>query len=171
MKTLLKYFLYELHVAQNTDNISEQECNKIENQWQLNIEKYQEIYKALKDRLPIEVFKHFNSWGFHDYRLIKMEIEHKSLLQLNVHFTLSNDEEEENEELWILSFHNVSILKSQHHNFDNEKSILSRDIDSWLYEEFLPVNASTLSFEVIFSSGGNVLVHFLNHSVSIKRIK
>ncbi|MFD1738460.1 hypothetical protein ACFSCX_18210 [Bacillus salitolerans] len=168
----MKYYLYDLLLAQNMDNISDEEFNLNDRKWQQNVEKYQEIYKTLADRLPHDVFEHFNSWGFHDYRLKKMEMEHKSLIDLNVHFTVSNDvEDKENEKLWVLSFEKVSYYKYQHHNYDNVKSMFNREIDDWLYQEFLPINQSTISFEVLFSSGGNVLLHFPNNSVSIKRIK
>lgn len=154
------------------DNISDEEFNRNNRQWQVNVAKYQVIFKTLSDRLPYDVFKHFNSWGFHDYRLTKMEFEHKSLLDLNVHFTISSDIENiENEKQWVLSFKNVSLYNYRHHNHENEKSIFNREIDDWLYQEFLPINKSTISFEVIFSSGANVLLHFPNKSISIKRIK
>ncbi|WP_223067296.1 hypothetical protein [Paenibacillus caui] len=168
----MKYLLYDLHLAQNMDNISDDKLNYIERQWQQNVAKYQEIFETLSDRLPHDVFEHFNSWGFHDYRLIKIEFEHKSLLDLNVHFTISSDVNNiENEKLWVLSFYKVSLYKYQHHNYENEESIYNREVDDWLYQEFLPINQSTISFEVLFSSGGNVLLHFPNKSVSIKMIK
>lgn len=168
----MKYYLYDLLLAQNMDNVSDEEFNHNDRQWQQNVEKYQEIFKTLTDRLPHDVFEHFSSWVFHDYRLKKMELEHKSLIDLNVHFTVSNDvEDKENEKLWVLSFEKVSFYNYQHHNYDNGKSIFNREIDDWLYQEFLPINQLTLSFEVLFSSGGNVLLHFPNNSVSIKRIK
>ncbi|WP_419962327.1 hypothetical protein [Psychrobacillus sp. BM2] len=44
-------------------------------------------------------------------------------------------------------------------------------MDDWLYEELLPINESTLSFEVVLSSGGNVLLHFRDKSVSMKKLK
>ncbi len=56
----------------------------------------QNIKKYTRDCLndyPLDIFEHFNSWGFHDYRLMKMELEHKSFLDLNVHFTISSDVE------------------------------------------------------------------------------
>ncbi len=154
------------------DNISDEEFDRSNRQLQQNLAEYQEIFKTLSKRLPHDIFKHFNYWGFHDYRLIKMELVHKSLLDLNVHFTISNDtENKEDEKIWILSFEKVSFYNYQHHNYDNEKSICQREIDNWLFREFLPINQTTLSFEVLFESGGNVLLHFPDKSVSIKRIK
>ncbi|OIJ21297.1 hypothetical protein BKP45_00495 [Anaerobacillus alkalidiazotrophicus] len=168
----MKYFLYDLHLAQNMDNISEEEFNHNDRLWLQNVTEYQEIFKTLSNRLPHDVFEHFNSWGFHDYRLIKMEMEHESLLDLSVHFTISSDVENvENEKLWILSFQNVSFYDYHHYNYDNQKSVFHREIDDWLYQEFLPIDQSKISFEVLFSSGGNVLLHFPAKSVTIKRVK
>ncbi|MEH7388279.1 hypothetical protein V7147_23200 [Bacillus sp. JJ1521] len=70
-----------------------------------------------------------------------------------------------------MSFNNVSFFQFQHFNYDNDKPIYNRETDDWLYEEFLPINESTLSFEVVLSSGGNILLHFPNKSVSIKKLK
>ena len=94
-----------------------------------------------------------------------MEIEHKSLLHSNIHLTVTSDD------TWILSFENVSFFQYRHLNYDNEQPIYNREIDDWLYEELLPLNDSTLSFEVVLSSGGNILLHFPNKLVSMKRLK
>ncbi|MBM7662422.1 hypothetical protein JOC85_003229 [Bacillus mesophilus] len=168
----MKYFSYDLHLAQNMDNISEEESNRNNLQWIKCFIKYSEIFETLTNRLPHDVFEHFYSWGFHDYRLIKMEMKHESLLNLSVHFTVSSDVENiENEKLWVLSFQNVSFYNYNHYNFDNQESVFHREIDDWLYQEFLPIDQSKISFEVLFSSGGNVLLHFPDKSVTIKRIK
>ncbi|WP_226669639.1 hypothetical protein [Metabacillus litoralis] len=168
----MKYYLYDLHVALNMDNISEKENDFNDKQLQQNIARYQEIYKTLSDRLPSDVYQHFHSWGFHDYHLTKMELEHKSLVDLSVHFTLSSDvENKDQEKKWLLSFNKVSFYHFQHHNYDNEQSIFHKEIDNWLYQEFLPIDNATLSFEVLFESGANILLHFPSNFVAIKRIK
>ncbi|WP_078553534.1 hypothetical protein [Bacillus alkalicellulosilyticus] len=168
----MKFYLYDLILAQNRDNISDEQFIHNDRKWQQNVEKYQKIFKTLDNRLPQDVFEHFNSWGFHDYRLKKIEMDHKSLVDLTIQFTVSNDVEDlESEKQWVLSFEKVSFYNYKHHNYDNEKSIFNREIDDWLYQEILPINSSRLSFEVLFSSGGNVLLHFPNNAVSIKRIK
>ncbi|WP_445506180.1 hypothetical protein [Niallia sp. 03190] len=168
----MKYFLYDLLIAQNRDDISEEELNRVDKEWQRNEAEYHEVFKILSDRLPQDVFKHFSSWGFHDYRLIKIEIQHKSLRHVIVHFTIScNAEKEEDNKLWMLSFEDVSFFEMQHYNYDNPTPIFHPDMDDWLYEEFIPINQSTISFEVLFSSGGNVKLRFPDKSVSIKRFK
>ena len=144
---------------------NDEDLDKLENQWVESAKKYKEIFSTLSNRLPQDIFERFNSWGFHDYRLIKMEIEHKSLLHSNIHLTVTSDD------TWILSFENVSFFQYRHLNYDNEKPIYNREIDDWLYEELLPLNDSTLSFEVVLSSGGNILLHFPNKLVSMKRLK
>lgn len=165
----MKYFIYDLYCAQNMDNISEEQFNLIDEQLQQNLKEYQEIYKNLSDKLPLHVFNHFKSWGFHDYRLIKLELEHKSLLELNVIFTISNNEQEER--MWLLRFERVSYFNFMHHNYKNEKSIFHKEIDDWLFQEILPINETTFSFEVLLSSGGNVLLHFPKDLVYLERIK
>ncbi|PAD76350.1 MULTISPECIES: hypothetical protein [Paenibacillus] len=168
----MKYFRYDLFIAQNTDNVPEEERQEVDRQWQHNREAYSAILKTLSSRLPVDVYAHFNSWGFHDYRLTKMDIEHRSLHDMSVHFTLSSDiDNEENEELWCLCFDKVSYIQYQHLNYDNDQCVMHPEIDDWLYEEIMPVNESMLSFEVLFSSGGNVVLHFPDQSVSIKRVK
>lgn len=165
----MKYFLYDLHVAQNMDTTSDEECEQIDRQWQENVTEYQEIFKSLSNCLPDDVFEHFNSSGFHDYRLITMEMEHRSLLNLSVHFTITNDiHNMENMKRWVLSFHNVSYYNFHHFNYNNEKAVFHREIDDWLYQELLPVDESKLSFEVLFSSGANVLIQFPDRCVTMK---
>ncbi|WP_186580375.1 hypothetical protein [Aquibacillus kalidii] len=160
----MEFFLYDLVVAQNIDSKSDEELEKLEDKWMKNLRKYNEIYGTLSERLPQDIFNHFNSWGFHDYQLVKMEIEHTSLLHSDIHFTLSNNNK------WRLSFEDVSFFQFKHLNYDNNTPIFNREVDSWLYEEFLPFDESTLSFEVTFSSGGNILLHFPDKSVSLKKI-
>src|SRR6185312_9298082 len=118
-------------------------------------------------RLPEEVYKHFQSWGFHDFQLIKMELKHQSLLDMGVHFTMSSD----SEDVWMLSFEMVSYYQYQHLNFDNDQSIFNKEIDDWLYQEFLPINEKVISFEVLFSPGANVFLHFPDQSISLKKLK
>jgi hypothetical protein len=161
----MKYLFYELHLAQNMDGMDDEELDKLDNQWMEKAKKYKEVFNTLSDRLPQDIFNRFNSWGLHDYRLVKMEIEHKSLLHSTIHFTVSSDD------VWILSFDNVSYFQFQHLNYDNDKPIYNREVDDWLYEELLPINESILSFEVMFSSGGNVLLHFPDKSISMKKFK
>ena len=166
----MKYYLYDLHEAMNMDSTSEEELNQIYKQWEQNNLAYQQIFHNLEDRLPSNVFHHFNGWGFHDYRVVKIDFQHKSLLKLNVNFIISNDAaEKKDEEFWILSFKDVSEFHFQHLNSHNETCVFHREIDDWLYQEFLPVNESTLSFEVVFSSGANISLHFPNHNVTIEK--
>ena len=166
----MKYYLYNLCEAQNMDNTSEEELIQIDKQWQQNVLAYQQIFHNLKERLTPEVYEHFNDWGFHDSRLIKIEFEHKSLLNLNVNLIISNDAaNKKDEKFWILSFENVSNFHFQHLNSQNEASVFHREFDNWLYQEFLPVNNTTLSFEVIFSSGANISLHFPNNNVTLEK--
>ena len=108
------------------ENTRDEELERIDRQLQQNITEYHEIYKSLSNRLSHDVFGHFNSWGFHDYRLIRIEMEHESLVDLSVHFTITSDVESiENEKLWVLSFQNISFYNYHHHIYDNEKSFFT----------------------------------------------
>ena len=152
------------------DNTSEEAHIQINKQWEQNHLAYQQIFLSLEDNLPSNVFQHFNGWGFHDFRLVKMDLEHKSLLKLNVNFTIANDAaKKKDEKSWVLCFKNVSQFQFQHLNFQNEACVFHREIDDWLYQEFLPVDESTLSFEVLFSSGANILLHFPNNNVTLEK--
>jgi len=166
----LKYYLYDLIEAQNMDNTSEEKLIQIDKQLEQNILAYQQIFHSLKERLTPEVYEHFNGWGFHDCRLIKIEFEHKSLLNLNVNLIISNNtEKKKDEKFLVLSFKNVSNFHFQHLNSQNEASVFHREIDDWLYQEFLPIDNTTLSFEVIFSSGANISLHFPNNNVTLEK--
>ncbi|MFJ8234134.1 hypothetical protein ACIQ34_00150 [Ureibacillus sp. NPDC094379] len=147
------------------DCTNEEELESLESEWSENVKAYRDIFKTLFNRLPNDVFDRFCGWGFHDYELIKVEIKHKSLLHTNIDLTVSGSD------VWKLSFKNVPFFQFQHYNYHNEKPVFSREVDYWLFEEFLPVDDSLLSFEVIFSSGGSLLVHFPDGSVSIEKIK
>lgn len=160
----VRYFTYELFLALNDQNLSHKEEEKIQSQWNHNLEDYRLSYKALVDRMQREVYSHFSGWGFHDFQLISFEIKHKCLRKMDVKLSLSNDDGLSKN---FLLFHDVSFFKYNHENYSNEKSVMNRDKDNWLYEEFLSVDPCTLSFEVIFSSGACIAIKFPNHAVSI----
>jgi hypothetical protein len=160
----MKYFSYDLHLAQNTDGIGEEELAKVDNEWEKNCKEYTDIFPTLSNRLPHHIVSRFSRWRFHDYQLIKMEIEHKSLLHTNLHLILSSND------LWIVSFEHISFFQFRHLNADNDKPLYHREVDNWLYEEFLPVNESIISFEVIFSSGANINIHFPDKSILMKKL-
>ncbi|TYS68270.1 hypothetical protein FZC76_11050 [Sutcliffiella horikoshii] len=161
----MKYFAYELFLAQNNENISELEQEKIQKKWNQNVLDYRALYKALANKISMDVYQHFSGLGFHDYQLLSWELEHKSLRKMGLRFTLSNDG---GLSKIILVFHDVSSFEYHHENYHNEQPVMNRDIDQWLYEEFLTVDPFTLSFEVIFSSGASIALTFPNHAVSLK---
>ncbi|NMH74177.1 hypothetical protein HF078_13890 [Bacillus sp. RO2] len=161
----MKYFSYELFLAQNKESISVLEQEKIQKQWNHNVFDYRTAYKKLSDRMPSNVYHHFSGRGFHDYQLISLEIEHKSLLEMGLKFTLSNDD---GLSKIILVFHDVSYFEYIHENYHNEQPVMNRDIYQWLYEEFINVDPFTISFEVIFSSGASIALTFPNLAVSLK---
>ncbi|TVX93817.1 hypothetical protein [Paenibacillus agilis] len=168
----MKFFPYDQYIALNMETTSDEQLEQLERQWQHNGQQYGEIYQSLAERLPEEVYLHFSKLGFHDYRLLKVDIEHSSLLRSNAHFTLArNGDDIENSPLWMLSFDNISFFQFEHHNYDNPRPIIHPEIDNWLFEEFTPVNECTISLEVLFESGGNIRIHFPDKSIHMKRIK
>lgn len=88
----MRYFTYELFLAQNDENMSLIEEEKIQEQWNQNLIEYRLAYKALANRVSNDVYQHFSGWGFHDYHLLSFELEHEeSLRKMNLKLTLSND--------------------------------------------------------------------------------
>lgn len=160
----MRYFTYELFLAQNDDNLNLSELEKTQEQWNQNVSDYRSSYIAMAERIPKDIYNHFSGWGFHDYQLIRFELAHKSLRRMDLKLTLSNDDGLSNS---ILLFKDVSFFEYQHVNYHNEKSVMNRDLDQWLYEEFLSVDSFTTSFEVIFSSGASIAIRFPNHAISI----
>ena len=160
----MRYFTYELFLAQSDENLSLLAEEKIQEQWNKNVAEYRSSYILLANRMSNDVYQHFSGWGFHDYHLLSFELEHKSLRKMNLKLTLSNDEGLSTK---VLRFSDVSSFEYHHKNYSNEKSVMNRDIDIWLYEEILSVDLDTLSFEVIFSSGASIATKFPNHAVSL----
>ncbi|MBD8497241.1 hypothetical protein [Paenibacillus arenosi] len=168
----MKYFPYDMYIAQNTETTSDDQLERLERQWLQNGRQYGEIYQSLSERLPEEVHRHFSKLGFHDYRLLKVGIDHESLLRSNAHFILArNGDDIANRTQWMLTLENISFFQFEHHNYDNPRPIMHPEIDDWLFEEFTPVDDTTISLEVLFGSGGNIRIHFPDKSIRIERIK
>ncbi|WP_226679829.1 hypothetical protein [Sutcliffiella horikoshii] len=160
----MRYFTYELFLAQSDGSLSLIEEKKIQDQWNKYVLEYRSTYEALANRMSKDVYQRFSGWGFHDYHLLSLKLEHESLRKMNLKLTLSNDEGLTKN---ILLFNDVSFIEYHHENYDNDKPVMNRDIDIWLYEELLSVDSTTLSFEVIFSSGASIAIKFPNHAVTI----
>ena len=165
---MLRYFTYDLFLAQNNEYMSPKEEEVVQERWNQHMLEYRSSYKQLAERLPQDVFHHFAGWGFHDYQLLSFELDHKSLREMNLKLTLNSDDGMENS---ILLFKDVSWFEYHHENYYNKKSVMNRDQDVWLYEEFLTFDPYTLSFEVIFSSGASIAIKFPNNCVSIIKEK
>ena len=168
----MRYFLYELFEAQNRDDVVGEALVKVDAQWEENVAAYEHVFTSIHDRLPTSIVQHFSGWGFHDSRIINIEFEQTSFLRLHVHLTISNAAaRKKDEKLSRLSFQDVSHVQFQHLNARNDASVLQLEMDDWLYEEFLPIDDNTLSFEVLLSSSANILIHFPNHGVTMTPIE
>lgn len=161
----MKYLSYDALVALSMDCTSEEELQRLEEESSKNGKAYKNVFKMLVNRLPKPVFDRFSVWGFHDYELVKVEFQHTSLLHTDIVFTLSGSDE------WILKFKDTSFYQFRHLNYHNERPVFSREYDGWLFEEFLPIDDAMLSFEVAFSSGASMLIHFPDGAVSIEKVK
>lgn len=161
----MKYLSYDAHMALNMGCTSEEDLQRLEEGESKNAKAYRNVFKMLVNRLPKPVFDRFSGWGFHDYELVKVEFQHTSLLHTDIILTLSGSDK------WKLCFKDTSQFQFQHLNYHNEKPVLSRELDNWLFEEFLPIDDTMLSFEVAFSSGGSMQIHFPDSKVSIEEVK
>lgn len=168
----MRYFLYELFEAQNRDDVVGEALAKVDAQWEENVAAYERVFTSIHDRLPTSIVQHFSGWGSHDSRIINIQFEQTSFLRLHVHLTISNAAaRKKDEKLSRLSFQDVSHFQFQHLNARNDACVLQLEMDDWLYEEFLPINDNTLSFEVLLSSSANILIHFPNHGVTMTPIE
>ncbi|WP_445486455.1 hypothetical protein [Niallia sp. 03133] len=161
----MKYFTYELLTSLNNDSLSEEQLQVIEKQWENNGLLYSKVFKGLLGRIPNEIFTSFMNNEFHDYLLEKIQVEHTSLLHMNIHFILTN-----NEDSWKLSFTNISSLRYNHLN-DSPFPIFNPEVDVWVKEELLPLDDNNLSFEVLLSSGANIQVSFKNKNIQLQKLK
>ncbi len=161
----MKYFTYDLLTTINNESLNEEKIEAAEQQWYNNSVLYAKNFNNLIDRLPKEVYARFKNYGFHDYQLEKLVLDHTSLLHTNIDLILQNGEEN-----WKLSFSNISNLRFNHLNQDVPCPIFSPTIDSWEAAEFLSVDDDTLSFEVLFTSGANIQINFKNNNITMKKL-
>lgn len=161
----MKYFTYDLLKTINNESLSGGKIEEAEKQWNKNALLYSEIFNNLSDKLPIEVYNRFKNYGFHDYQLQKLEIEHTSLFHTDVHLTITDEVK-----AWKLSFINITSLQFKHLNTDEPCPIFNPESDDWVESEFLQLDDRTLSFEVLFTSGANLQVSFINGNVLLQQL-
>ena len=127
----LKYYLYNLYEAQNLDNTSEEAHIQINKQWEQNHLAYQQIFLSLEDNLPSNVFQHFNGWGFHDFRLVKIQnlsLKKIMFLQLNLVFILKILVVSEQKMIILLKIKNVFVYQIKFLQMKSSKKQLKKSI-------------------------------------------
>ncbi|MGE6228447.1 hypothetical protein [Paenibacillus chitinolyticus] len=156
----MKYFKQELWQEMNTGDITLMQ--KAEEEWNQNSKQYWDQYKLLENKLPKEIFDFFKQKDFHDFRLKEYKIIHHKYGEgtpVNLHLLLTNDEE-----TWLLEYSSIKKMKI---DFETEEL---RGFDDFGYQEFLEVDEETISHEILFASGAQVLIHFQRNSIRISQI-
>lgn len=161
----MKYFTYELLTSINNGSLEDSKLEELENTWGKNRDLYWEQFSLLSDRLPKDVYSRFNTQGFHDYLIEKVEIKHTNLLNTSIDLFVSNSEKQ-----WKITFDNIISFNFDHLNKDNPAPIFSPEQDLWVYEELIPVNNKIISFEVLCQSGANLKVEFKDSEISIQEL-
>ena len=158
----MKYFTYDLLTLMNNESLKREIINSAEQVWINNAEEYSKIYSQLIEILPIDVFTRFSKVGFHDYKLEELNIQHQSLFHTNIELILKDERDH-----WKLLFKDISSFSFKHLNKNIQAPIFEPTIDTWVKEEFLPIDHNTLSFEVLFSSGANLQITFDKQNINL----
>jgi hypothetical protein len=77
--------------------------------WHENDKEYWSLYPQLQGKLSNKVFDHFKTKGFHDYRLVNVEVKHSEYGILNpveVVITVTNDSD-----VWKITFKKIKKLE------------------------------------------------------------
>jgi hypothetical protein len=160
----LKYFTYELFQALNDERLDEEKMQGIERKWENNCRLYWDNFRSLSKRIPTEIYNKFSFRGFHDDRLENIKVEHTSLFHMNIHLFITGEKES-----WQLTFCDIRSLTYNHLN-KGPVPIFHPKCDDWAYEEFLPIDDKTLSFEVLCSSGANIKIIYEDDNISMQRL-
>ncbi|OEH94090.1 hypothetical protein [Bacillus solimangrovi] len=160
----MKYFTYDLISTMNHGGLNREIIEEAEQQWNDNGSLYWKSYKNLINRLPTHIYNRFIKFGFHDYELEKLTIDHISLFNTNIDLILTDERK-----LWKLSFDDIQTFKFKH-LYQNSYRIFAPTTDSWLQEEFLSVDDETISFEVLFSSGANIQIYFKDKNIKMEQL-
>lgn len=163
----MKYFKDELWTKFNSD-ISKEEYTNATEEWEKNSHEYSLIFERVKQKLSQKFLKiYLSNYGFHDYRLVKFNIIHQKYgvlnpISLSIIIT-------DGDNIWEIKYKNIRKVNVNFEN-GNDEFNKRRGFDDWGYDEFLEVNENTLSYEILFASGANILIHFKNNNIFINKI-
>lgn len=157
----MKYFTVEL--LDKSYNLNDPEFEVIDKIWMKNVKEYWDGFSQYEFRLPAEFVTEYYKYGFHDYRILSIN--------------LYNDETKENNcyviELKIcfdsdvLTIKYIDVIKfNTSFNFMN--SITENIL---LYNEILPVDDKVMSHEMILVDRNNIYIEFkkLTFNISANR--
>jgi len=161
----MKFFTYDLLTTINNESFNEEKIEAAELDLKNNSVLYAEIFHDLADKLPSEVYKRFKGFGFHDYQLEKLIIDHSSLLHTNIDIILENEDDR-----WKLSFTDISTFKLIHLNQNVLQPVFDPTLDTWAQEEFIPLDGDNLSLEVLFNSGANIQIIFNKNNITMQKL-
>ncbi|GAB6085231.1 hypothetical protein [Alkaliphilus crotonatoxidans] len=144
----MKFFTNELWCKINSED--ENERLKAEEQWEINDKAYSKEFKVIKEKLPPKfLLEYLQNYGFHDFSVSKIEIvrlEEDSSLNLTIVNGLTN---------CIINYGGVKKVSL---SWDLMTDMLASC--DWGYDEFSIVDDTTMSHEILFSTGSNLLVYF-----------
>ena len=157
----MNYFTEEMWLSLNIGL----EVNENRVRWYENEKKYRKILASISGRLHVKTYKYFSQIGFHDFRLEKMELIHneygkKPVVQVILYVTYDEN---------TFRIHFTNVLKLEIKAAENFCSY--RGIDDWGYEEILPIDDKTLSFEVLFASGTTIYIAFPNKTLKVDEVE
>jgi hypothetical protein len=170
----MKYYKTELW----TDFQSIEDSEESEKIWEENARKYLSQLEQLKERLSAKNFRFFRHDSLHDGVVGSFNIVNKTNLLMKENNNYRNTKYFNNPiviTLEVLSgdfLYSLKFSKVTSFNIIYPKEQLlpgPSGFGDWGYAELTPVDETTLSYEVIFSSGGTLLIEFSMFSYNKKR--
>lgn len=163
----MKYFTFELWSKLNSS--SQEERDKADFGWEKNSKEYSAIFETIKFRFSQRFLKtYLINHGFHDFQIKNIVFTHKEYgfknpISIVVYIT-------DNENTFKITYKCVKKFDVNYEE-DGEDWHARRGFDDWGYDEFLPIDEQTLSHEILFASGSNILIHFKNNNIFVTKVK
>jgi hypothetical protein len=170
----MKYYKPELW----TDFQSIEDSEESERIWDENAREYLSQLEQLKDRLSAKNFRFFRHESLHDGTVVSFYIVNKTNQLMKENNSYHNTKHFKNplvitveilsdEYVYSLKFSKVSSFNV---TFPKDPLLAGPSgFGDWGYAELTPVDNKILSYEVLFSSGGTLLIEFSIFSFNKKR--
>jgi hypothetical protein len=162
----MKYFTDELWSKINRTERGDKIQADIE--WKRNLDAYYQVFESIKGRIPKKFLQVYDSNDdFHDFDFVTFKVfqpKRWAVDPIKVQIIIASGEA-----AWIITYKHVSKITF---DFTSQQDEYAKKwgIDTWGYDEFLPVNEDYISHEILFASGANILVHFKNRHISIEKV-